>query len=461
MTPIDGAAVLTAAETRAAEAAAVANGATVESLMAAAGRGVAETARRLASGAPVLVLCGPGNNGGDGYVAAAALRRQGLAVRVAALGDPHGDAAQAARREWGGVVEPFDTAEGAPVLVDALFGTGLSRPLEAAAVDALKRLRATARLAIAVDLPSGVASDDGAVLSPVPYFDLTLALGAVKPSHLLQPAARYCGAVRLVEIGLATDRTCRVIARPQLPEPGPDDHKYTRGMVAVVSGAMAGAARLASTAAMRAAAGYVALLGGEGGGPDALVHRAFDDTALDDKRIGALLIGPGLGRDDAAKARLERVLETDRALVIDGDALHLLGEAGLDRVRLRDHQTILTPHAGEFDALFGKSDAAKPDRARAAAERAGAVVVFKGADTVIAAPDGRTVFAGDANDWLSTAGTGDVLAGATAATRAAGLDALAAAEAGVWLHRQAARRCGAAFIADDLAAALTGARAAL
>jgi ADP-dependent NAD(P)H-hydrate dehydratase / NAD(P)H-hydrate epimerase len=345
----------------------------------------------------------------------------------------------------------------APIVIDALFGTGLSRGLADDAAAALRRLVEAARIAIAVDLPSGLATDDGVVFGDVPRFDLTLALGAVKPSHLLQPAARHCGAVRLVDIGLAADSRAGVLARPDLPEPGPDAHKYTRGMVAIVGGAMRGAALLAATAAMRSGAGYVALLGETEGGPHALVHKPFDDESLGDKRIGALLIGPGLGRDKAAKTRLKKVLATDHPLVIDGDALHLLRPIGFDA--LAGRAAILTPHAGEFDALFGKGEGSKIERTRAAAAKSGAFVVHKGADTVIAAPDGQVRVAGDANDWLSTAGTGDVLAGAVAAMLASGIAPLDAAAAGVWLHGAAARRLGAAFTADDLADAMTKTRA--
>jgi len=460
MTPIAGKPVVTAAEMRAAEQHAITAGTSVETLMDRAGKGVAAAVHRLAAGAPVLVLCGPGNNGGDGYVAAAALAVAGHFVRVAASAEPTSDAAKAARAGWSGPVESLDDARPAPVLVDALFGTGLSRGLDAGLSARLCALAGRARLAIAVDLPSGVATDDGAVLSRVPDFDLTLALGAVKPAHLLQPAARHCGAVKLIEIGVAADSAAQVLARPSLPAPGPDSHKYNRGMVAVIGGAMRGAALLASTAAMRAGAGYVALLDGGGGGPDALVHRALADQSLDDERIGALLVGPGLGRAAEAAAKLDKALASDRPLVIDGDALHLLKDR-LAVLRSRAAPAILTPHQGEFAALFGEGEGSKLDRARAAAERANAIVVYKGPDTTIAAPDGRARLADDADDWLSTAGTGDVLAGTIAATLAAWLEPLEAAAAGVWLHGEAARLLGAAFIADDLANAMTAVRAAL
>ena len=460
MTPLAGEAVLTVAEMRAAEQRAVAGGDSVACLMDRAGKGVAEAVRRLASDAPVLVLCGPGNNGGDGYVAATALAAAGLDIRVAAAGDPSTDAARQARAGWSGPVEAIESTEPVPILVDALFGTGLSRPLDDALAARLCDLASAARLSIAVDLPSGVGTDEGTAFGRVPCFDLTLALGAAKPAHLLQPSARFCGVVRIIDIGIDANSKVQVLEKPQLPSPGPDSYKYSRGMVVIVGGPMRGAALLASVAAMRAGAGYVALLGDTSGGPHALVHKPFDDKALDDKRIGALLIGPGLGRDDDAARKLDRVLGTDHPLVIDGDALHLLADR-LAVLHDRKSRAILTPHAGEFDALFGKSDASKIDRARDAAERAGATVIFKGPDTVIAAPGGQVRIASDANDWLSTAGTGDVLAGAVAALLATGLDPIDAASAAVSLHGDAARRCGKAFIADDLAEALTAARAGL
>lgn len=458
MIPLDGQPILTAAAMRAAEAAACRAGATVESLMARAGAAVAESVRRLSAGNPVLILCGPGNNGGDGYVAAQVLREVGVTVRVAASAGPTTDAATAARAGWAGDVEAIANAEPAPILVDALFGTGLSRALDTALMADLRRLSEAARLTITVDLPSGLATDDGRALSEPPVFDLTLALGAAKPSHLLQPAARYCGTVRLLDIGVPVTSDARAIARPKLATPGPDAHKYSRGMVAVVAGAMAGASEMAAHAAMRAGAGYVTLLGETSGPPHALVRRAYDGDAVANSKIGALVIGPGLGRDADAKDRLAVALSSGRPLIVDGDALHLVTP---DRLRALAVPVILTPHAGEFDTLFGKSDADKIARARDAARASGAVVVFKGADTVIAAPDGRVRVAGDASDWLSTAGTGDVLAGTIAAMLAAGLDPLDAAEAGVWLHGDAARRLPPAFIAGDLAEAIGQARASL
>ncbi len=449
MTPIAGHPILTAAETRAAEAA---HG-DLAGLMDRAGRGVAAAVHRLAAQAEILLLCGPGNNGGDGYVAAAALVAAGHRVRVAAAADPATELCIAARQRWHGPVERLDAAQPAPVLVDALFGTGLSRALPAELAGHLHRLADAARLRIAVDLPSGASTDDGALSTIPPHFDVTLALGTVKPAHLLQPAAAYMGAVRLVDIGLSVAADAHVLAAPHLPEPGPASHKFNRGMVAVIAGRMGGAAELAAVAALRAGAGYVLHLGGRDprGAPHAVVRRRWSPEALADERIGAVVIGPGLGRDEEARARLDAAAASGRPLVVDGDALHLLD-------RDRHAAAILTPHAGEFAALFGDASGSRIDRARAAAARARAVVVLKGADTVIAAPDGRVIVGGPASAWLSTAGTGDVLAGATGAMLASGMPAFEAAAAAVWLHGQAARACGRSFIADDLAAALSRVR---
>ncbi|MGH6613159.1 NAD(P)H-hydrate dehydratase [Sphingomonas sp.] len=460
MTPLAGNPIVTAAEMRAAEDVAITAGTTVDALMGRAGAEVARAILRLASGSEVLILCGPGNNGGDGYVAAAALREWGLPVRVAALAPPATEAARTACAGWTGPVETLAETKSAPILVDALFGTGLSRPLDPAIVAVLKRLNARARLSIAVDLPSGLDTDRGVALGDIPTADVTLALGAPKPAHLLYPAAGLCGAVRVLDIGVAVSSDAAVLAAPDLPNPGPDSHKYSRGMVAIIGGDMPGAAELSAIAALRAGAGYVLLLTDHGAPqPHAVVRKAFAPDALTDKRIGAVIIGPGLGRSDAACSRLDQALMSSASLVIDGDALHLLDTARLETLRDRAAPVIMTPHAGEFDALFGKGDESKIDRARAAAKRSGATIVFKGADTVIASPQGAVRIAQAANAWLSTAGTGDVLAGAVGAFLAGGgNNAFDAACAGVWAHARAAQRLRGAFIADDLADALTAVR---
>jgi ADP-dependent NAD(P)H-hydrate dehydratase / NAD(P)H-hydrate epimerase len=443
MTPLSGP-VLTAAEMRAAEDGVIAGGTLVETLMERAGAAVAEAVWRVGGGRPALILCGPGNNGGDGYVAARLLRARGLNVRVAALREPKAPAAINALQGWDGPVEALGDAAPAPLLVDALFGTGLARALEPEWAAPLLRLTQAARFTIAVDLPSGVGTDDGAALGAVPA-DLTLALGALKPCHLLQPAADLCGKLICADIGIAAQSATHFLERPQLLAPGASSHKYRRGYAVVVGGEMGGAAMLAAKAAMRLA-GYVALVGARRTGPDALVHKRWEDVATD-KRLGALLIGPGLGRGDVARAGLEAVLGSAKPLVIDADALMMIDPA---TVKAHPAPVILTPHHGEFDALFGKQPGSKIDRARDAAARSGATLIFKGADTVIASPGGRVTIAPAAPSWLASAGTGDVLAGIAAALLSSRMEAHDAACAAVWLHAEAARLAGPALIADDL-----------
>jgi hydroxyethylthiazole kinase-like uncharacterized protein yjeF len=448
--------ILTAAEMRAAEERAIAAGTPVETLMERAGAGVAEAAWRFAGPLPTLVLCGPGNNGGDGYVAARHLRARGMDVRVAAFGEPKAGAAAAARAAWNGPVESIEDARPAPLLIDALFGTGLTRGLHAALAGRLRDLASAARVSVAVDLPSGVETDSGAMLNEVPRFDLTVTFETLKPAHRLQPAAAHCGRIVVVDIGIVAESALTDLDRPPVPMPGPSDHKYSRGMVAVVGGAMPGASELAALSAAHAGAGYVVLVEREPrfAPPHAIVRRGIAGLPdiLADARIGAVIVGPGLGRAADSRWALQAALGSGRALVVDGDALHLLGA---DQVGA---PAILTPHEGEFRAMFPDLEGgSKVARARAAAERTAAVVVYKGADTVIASPDGRAAIAGHASPWLSTAGTGDVLAGAIGAMLARGMTPFDAARAGVWLHGETARRSGRAFVADDLARHLSDA----
>lgn len=448
MTPIDGAPILTAAQMRAVEAA---SGATTEALMARAGVAVAHAVDRLAAYHAVLVLCGPGNNGGDGYVAAACLSAMGRQVRVAASGAPRTPAAIAARARWSGPVEALADAAPAPVVVDALYGTGMSRPLADGEAGALRRLAAAATLSIAVDLPSGVQTDGGILLGCDHFVDVTLALGALKPAHVLLPAAQRCGETRLLDIHVEPSSDVQVMNRMGGVLARLDDHKFSRGMVAVVAGRMPGASALAAEAAARIA-GYTLLLGSATDRlPHAIVRRRWSAEALDDARIGAVVIGPGLGRDDAARAKRDAALASNRPLVIDGDALHLLD---LAVVKARTAATILTPHGGEFAALFGEEGTSKIDRARAAADASGATVVYKGADTVVATPAGQVRVAHRHAPWLATAGSGDVLAGIVGALLAHAGDALVAANDGVMIHTAAALHVGEGLIADDLPPAL-------
>jgi hydroxyethylthiazole kinase-like uncharacterized protein yjeF len=450
--------VLTAAEMRAAEQQVIAAGTSVETLMERAGAAVAEAVWRIAGAAEILVLCGPGNNGGDGYVAARLLRERGASVRIAAAYPPKAEAARNAATKWGGAVATLEEAKRAPVIVDALFGTGLTRALDASVADALMRLCGVAHRRIAVDVPSGIATDDGAVFGQVPHFDLTIALGALKPSHLLLPSAGRCGQVAVADIGLGKleARTQR-IARPALSAPAHDANKYSRGKLVVLAGDMPGASLLAALAGQRAGAGYVELLGTEGdAAPHALVRRAWSDHALADDRIGAMVVGPGLGRGATARARLDAALASGRPLLLDADALNLIGKFRHDR--LTGH--VLTPHWGEFVRMFGDSGQDRLGQTRAAAAASGAIVLLKGADSIVAHPDGRAAITPLAPSWLASAGTGDVLAGIIGALLAQGLDPFEAAQAGLWFHAQAARIAGPMLIADDLIAHLPAAVAA-
>lgn len=444
MRPVSGP-ILTASETRAAEDLAIAQGSSVDELMELAGARVAEAVWRFGGGQAVLVACGPGNNGGDGYVAARLLARQGLDVRVAALRDPRTPAAIAAREAWGGPVESLHQAAPAPMFVDCVFGTGLREALDDALRNMLARLVRSSRFALAVDVPTGVGTDSGEVLG-APHFQATIALGAFKPAHALFPAAGFCGQLLFGDIGLQTVSNLSWLSPPALRRPGPADHKYARGLIAVVQGEMPGASVLAARAAQRAGAGYVLLTGDRGDAPASVVRRPVD-AVVSDARLNAAVIGPGLGREDGASRLVDRVLATPVPVVIDADALACLD---LSRIADRRPRAILTPHEGEFRRLFGDLGGSKVDRARAASAACGQIVVLKGADTIIAAPDGRACVSRPASHWLASAGTGDVLAGICGTMAAQNADLFEAACAAVWLHGEAARMAGPALVADDL-----------
>lgn len=433
---------------RTAEQKAMDGGVSVDTLMERAGAAVAEAVWRIAGASEILILCGPGNNGGDGYVAARLLEERGAHVRLAASAPAKAEAASRAASLWDGPIEPLNEAKRAATLVDALFGTGLTRALEPATAGALARLCKAAHRRIAVDLPSGVATDDGSVLGDVPCFDLTIALGALKPSHLLLPAAEHCGQVAVADIGLGSlDAPLRRVVRPKLSAPGHDANKYSRGKLVVVAGEMPGASQLAAEAGQRSGAGYVELLGAESDQPPhALVRRAWSAKALADDRIAAIVVGPGFGRGKIGRNRLDDALATGKPLLLDADALSLIGKARHER--LRGH--IVTPHWGEFVRMFGDSGKDRLTQARAAAAKSGAIVLLKGADSIVAHPDGRAAIAGLAPSWLASAGTGDVLAGIIGGLLANGLEPFAAAQAGIWLHAEAARLAGPMLIADDL-----------
>ncbi len=303
-------------------------------------------------------------------------------------------------------------------------------------------------------MPSGVDTDSGALLNPLHDYDMTVAFGALKPAHLLHPSMHKCGRLVLAEICIDADSTWHEIAPPVLPPLDPGGHKYDRGLVHALAGAMPGAIALSAKAAAYGGAGYVRVSTSRpiDSLPSSIVQ--IDHAPVNDERIGCLLVGPGLG--DAPQV-LTLALTSKAPKVIDADAITHLGEPE----RLKGQDAIVTPHEGEFRKLFGDLPGTKPERALEAARRSGAVVVYKGPDTLVATPDGRLGFSPRAHPWLASAGTGDVLAGLIAAMRARGLPPFEAACAGVWLHGRAAEIAGPQLIADDLAAAIPAAIASL
>jgi ADP-dependent NAD(P)H-hydrate dehydratase / NAD(P)H-hydrate epimerase len=448
---MSGRPILSTTRMRAAEQAAIDGGTSVNELMERAGAALAEGVYRFAGPTSALVLCGPGNNGGDGYVAARHLAERGVKVRVAALSEPKSDAAKWARSQWQDEVEQLSgKTAAAPLLIVALFGTGLKSGLDQSVVQQLLRLCEAAVVRVACDVPSGVQSDSGEELSEVPDFDMTVTFGALKPAHRLLPAMAKCGRVVLADIGIDAATEWHEIAPPALPPLYPGGHKYDRGLVHALAGKMPGAIALAAKAAAYAGAGYVRLTTSRtiDGLPAAIVQT--DTATVNDERIGCLLVGPGMG--DIPQI-LTLALTSKAPKVLDADAISHLGEPE----RLKGQGAIITPHEGEFERLFGKIPGTKPERALEAARRSGAVVVYKGGDTVVAAPDGRVGFRPPAPAWLASAGTGDVLAGVVAAMRARGMPAFEAACAGAWLQGKAAEIAGPQMIADDLADAIPAA----
>ncbi|RDC60090.1 ADP-dependent NAD(P)H-hydrate dehydratase [Alteripontixanthobacter maritimus] len=448
--------ILTAGQMRDAERKLIAAGISETELMDRAGRGVAEWIWRMAAGRSVTVLCGPGNNGGDGYVIAATLHTRGLPVKVIAPFAPATPPAKAARDTYRGpLAEKFEPASGA-TFVDCLFGSGLSRPIDNVLADAAAQLRAVHDIGVAVDLPSGIAADMGELLNDVAPYDATFALGAWKPAHWTGPGQDRMGKLRLIDIGIEpADSGTELVGTPIIEPPATGAHKYSRGLVAVVAGAMPGAALLSAQGAMGAGAGYVKLLA-EHSHPAAPADLVLDEQsleeALSDERIGAVLIGPGLGRDRKARARLADALDSRHRLVIDADALHLLGPETL--ATIDPACILLTPHDGELAALakaFGAKGDTRLERARALSQQTGAAVLAKGCGTVLCA-DGRTGLFPPGSSWLSVAGSGDVLAGICAARMAGGASAYRAASKAVYLHHEAAELAGPSFSSSRLAA---------
>jgi len=453
--------LLTPAQMAVADAAAPGLGVPGPTLMDAAGRAVARAVMRRFRPCRTLVLAGPGNNGGDGYVAARYLSQAGWPVTLAALAEPRtGSDAALAARLWSGPSAPFtpEAAARADLVIDAVLGAGLSRDIEGRVVDVLR----AARRLVAVDVPSGLDGATGLPRGFAPRAEMTVTFFRLKPGHLLLPGRDLCGETVLADIGMPAGVLDQV--SPDTFHNGPglwtlpglptEAHKYTRGHVTVLGGAeMTGAARLAADAARRVGAGLVSIAAAKrgdiyrAGAPGALVTEAKLPDLLRDARRTVWVCGPGLGIE-AARLALPALIAAGRTIVGDADVFSAFSGDDLTGT------AVLTPHAGEFARAFGPPGPDRVAAVRAAAARTGAVVLLKGPDTIIAAPDGRVAINSDAPPFLATAGAGDVLAGLIAGLLAQGMAPWPAACAAAWLHGRAAVHAGRGMVVEDLLPAL-------
>ncbi|MGB5947882.1 MAG: NAD(P)H-hydrate dehydratase [Parvibaculum sp.] len=450
-------------------------------LMENAGRAVADTVSERFGGGRVAVLCGPGNNGGDAFIAASLLKERGRDVSLFLLGERErltGDAAEAAHR-WNGPVHPLtaDAAEGAAVIVDGIFGAGLSRDVNGATAELIRRVNRAGLPVVAIDVPTGLDGDTGQVRGEAFSARVTVTFFRKKPGHVLYPGRTLCGELVVAGIGIEDDVLSEVA--PATFENGPavwganfpqrraEDHKYSRGHAIVVSGGPSntGAARLAARGALRAGAGLVTVVSP----PNAVAINAAQLTAimvkpfagadsltkiLEDKRKNACLIGPGCGVGPTTRENVLAALLSGAAMVLDADALTSFAEIPRDLfVAIKGYfagPTVLTPHEGEFRRIFPAIEGGKLARARAAAAESGAVVLLKGPDTVIAAPDGRAIVNTNGGQELATAGSGDVLGGIILGLLAQGAPAFEAAAMAAWLHGEAASYFGIGLVSEDL-----------
>ena len=478
--------VLTTMEMSKADQLAIANGTSGFALMLSAGRAVAEAAADLVEEGPIVVVAGGGNNGGDGFVAAAELVARGRQVAVVLFGAREsltGDAALAARH-WSGPVLSGEAASiGRPALiVDALFGAGLNRIVKDGARDLIEAINASGVPVVSVDLPSGINGNSGAVMGVAVRATETVTFFRLKPGHLLMPGRGHCGRVRVADIGIdpsvlkeiapTTFENGPDLWQQAFPMPRIDGHKYARGHAVVLSGDIAatGAARLAARGALRGGAGLVTVLSPSealsvnAASLTAIMVRPVDtvaefNTVLEDRRLNTCVVGPGAGIGPKTRALTLAALAAGRRTVLDADALTSFADKPEDLFEgiraMAEIDVVLTPHQGEFSRLFSEMDNKHPfksklERVRAAALRSGAVVLLKGPDTVVAAPDGRAAIAANAPPWLATAGSGDVLSGLIAAMLAQGVPTFEAACLGVWMHGEAGREAGPGLIAEDL-----------
>jgi NAD(P)H-hydrate epimerase len=467
--------LLTCAQMAAADAAAVAAGIPGTTLMETAGNAVARAVAERYAKQPVLALCGPGNNGGDGFVAARHLAGMGWPVMLALVkgaGELRGDAAWAAGLWTGAVATPStDLLDGRPLVIDALFGAGLTRPIDGVAAALIGRLNRDRLSVVAVDVPSGLHGDTGEVMGTAPRAELTVTFFRGKPGHYSLEGLRRCGVLQIVDIGIPPAVLDTIAPQLWRNEPAlwahalersdPGDHKYARGHLTILGGEQAtGAARMAALAARRCGAGLATIAAPEASSsiyraaePGNLVTTSDVAQLVGDPRRNAFLIGPGSGVNDRTRAAVLAALGARRAVVLDADAVTVFADDPARLFEAIGGPALLTPHEGEFKRLFPDLAGApgKVERVRQAAKRSGATVLLKGADTTVAAPDGRAVINIHAPPSLATAGSGDVLAGIAAGLMTRGLDPLAAGAAAAWIHGECAYGFGRpGLIAEDL-----------
>jgi hydroxyethylthiazole kinase-like uncharacterized protein yjeF len=481
--------LLTADEMSRAEQLTVEAGTPSLTLMENAGRGVAEeVVRRFPRGSRVAVLCGPGNNGGDGFVAARYLRERGYQVRLALLGKQDEllrDTKEMAKR-WDEAIEPMtlQSLENQQVVVDAIYGSGLRDEVNGVPAQIIEEVTARNLPVVSVDVPTGIDATRGTVHGLAFKSASTVTFFRRKTGHVLLPGRLYCGDVRTVDIGIPPSVLGDVAPRTFTNDPDfwlryfprlkIDGHKYDRGHAFVVSGPMesTGAARLAARAALRVGSGLVTVATSKAAfyinaaQLTAVMVSPFDGAqglseVLSDPRITAVLIGPGAGLDAEVRDLVSSVLACEASAVLDADALNAFSDAPtelFDQIKSRPTAVVLTPHEGEFKRLFPELDneGSKLERARRAAEISGAVVILKGADTVVAAPDNLASVTENALPWLATAGSGDVLAGLVTGLLAQGMAAFDAAAAAVWMHAEMAQTFGPGLISEDMEGLIPG-----
>ena len=461
--------ILSIAEMAAADAAAIKAGTPGLELMERAGAAVAEAIVERFPKHPVQVLCGPGGNGGDGYVAARRLQALGWPVTLRALAPPADAVSQAVAARWRGPVLALDGPPGDGLIIDAMFGAGLVRPLTGAAASIAQALSMRPDGVIAVDVPSGLPGDTGEPPGPCVRAQLTVTFHARKLAHVLEPGRSLCGDVVVADIGLNETSSQTVENSPELwlahfPWPSVEAHKHARGRLIVVSGdaTSTGAARLAARAGLRIGSGLVTLYAAPEAAAvnaahlEAVMLRTFDgDLALEQAaaQVDAAIIGPAAGVTQTTLLNVLALARTGAALVLDADAITVFRDDPEALFSVLDRDDVLTPHAGEFERLFPGVLTAGPERvsaARRAAATAGAVILLKGPDTVVASPDGRAAVNLNGSRWLATAGSGDVLAGYIGGLMAQGMDSFQAACAAAWIHAEAAELHGPGLIAEDL-----------